>query len=207
MNDGSSALVFWILVPLFLAVGLYLIWYSRRRKKMLEAFASMHQFPIRSSHKDKLQKTLDTNFSLEDRGLVRRFGQLSSVVDGGQIYLFRAVELLDLNPHAKSYTTHFSRIVALFDISTDHNEFFILDRSMQTHQRLPESKIPNHNVIEISKRIAKSCNARHALSITLTRGHGLIYFEPLVTGGETIDDINSLHCIAENMCEKLSGNV
>lgn len=204
MNEGSGALVFWILVPFFLLVGLYLIWYSRRRKKMLEAFASMHQFRIRSDNKEKLQKTLDSFFLLENQGLVRSFDQLSSIVDAGQICLFRAVELLDLNPHAQSQSTHFSRIVALFDIAASHDEFFILDRSMQPRQRLPGPKSTDPKVTEISKQIAKSCNARHPLSVTLKRGHGLIYFEPLVTGGETIGDLNSLYCIAKEMCEKLS---
>ena len=207
MNEGSGSLVFWILVPLFMAVGLYLIWYSRRRKKMLEAFAKAHQLCIRPEHEKELQKTLDSCFSLNDKGLVRSFGQLSSLVGGESIWLFRAVELLDLNPHAQSDSTHFSRIAALFDISTDHDEFFVLDKSMQASKRLPRSKSPNPNVIEISKRIAKSCKARHLLSMTLARGHGLIYFEPLVTGGEKISDVNSLYCIAKNMSEKLSGNV
>jgi hypothetical protein len=203
MNEGSGALVVWILVPLFVAVGLYLIWYSRRRKKMLEAFAKAHQFRIRPDRQGQLQKTLDSCFSLTGKGLVRSFGQLSSLVEAGPIWLFRAVELLDLNPHARSYSTHFARIVALFDVSTRHDEFFVLDKSMRVSQRLPGSKSPDSNVVGISKEIAKSCKARHLLSVTLARGHGVIYFEPLVTGGETIADVHSLYCIAKNMSERL----
>jgi hypothetical protein len=207
MSEGSGSLVFLILILLFMAVGLYLIWYSRRRKKMLDAFAKTHQLRIRPEHEKELQKTLDSCFLLKDKGLVRSFGQLSSLVDGESNWLFRAVELLDLNPHAQSYSTHFSRIVALFDILTDHDEFFVLNKSMQASQKLPRSKSPNPMIIEITKRIAKSCKARHTLSVTLTCGHGLIYFEPLTTGGETISDVSSLYCIAKNMSEKLSGNV
>jgi len=207
MNEGSGAVVFWILVPLFAAVGFYLFWYSRRRKKMVEMFAKNHQLRIRPDYEKELQKTLDTFFSLKDDGLVRSFGQLSSLVEGESIWLFRAVELLDLNPHAQSYSTHFPRIVALFGNSTEHEEFFVLDKSMQTRQRLPGSKSPNIKVSEIAKQTAVSCKARHPLSVTVTRGHGLIYFEPLVTGGETISDVNSLYCIAKNMCERLSGDV
>lgn len=121
---------FWILVPLFVAVGLYLIWYSRRRKKMLEAFAKNHQLRIRPEYTKELQKRLDSCFPLEDRGVVRSFGQLSSPVGGEPVWLFRAVELLDLNPHAQSYSTHHPRIVAVFDIPADLGEFFVLDNSM-----------------------------------------------------------------------------
>jgi hypothetical protein len=207
MNEGSGILTFWILIPIFLFVGLYLIWYSRRRKKILEAFADTHLFRVRSDHKEKLQKTLDSCFTLEAKGLVRSFGQLSSIVEADPTWLFRAVELLDLNPHAQSQSAHFSRIVALFDISVKHNEFFILDRSTQPKQRLPGSTLTDRNITEITKQIAKSCSARHPLSVTLARGHGLIYFEPLMTGGETLSDVNSLYCIAKKMCEKLSGNI
>ena len=205
MNEFSGTLVFWILVPVFAAVGLYLIWYTRRRKKMLENFASTHRLRVVPEHRQKLQATLDRCFLLEEEGLVRSFGQLSSPVDGGQVWLFRAVELLDLNPHAQAYSTHFSRISAMFDVpSTFHYEFFVLDKSMQAHQRLPGAESPNPDAVRISKQIAQSCKARHRLSVTLARGQGLIYFEPLVTGGETVSDIASLHCIAQGMRKQLA---
>jgi len=207
MNVGSGVLVFWILIPLFMAVGLYLFWYTRRRRKMLNDFAGMQQLIIKPEHENEIQNTLDRCFSFKDNALVRSFGQLSSLVDGKSVWLFRAIELLDLNPHAQTYTTHFARIVALFDIDANHDAFFLLHKSMQASQRLPSSKLPDPETIEICKQIAKSCNARHTLSVTLTSGHGLIYFEPLTTGGETINDVNSLYCIAQHMSEKLSGNV
>ena len=82
-----------------------------------------------------------------------------------------------------------------------------MDKSMQPRQRVSGSVLPNPNVAEITKQIIKSCAALHLLSVTLARGHGLIYFEPLVTGGETINDVNSIYCIAKKMCEKVKGNV
>jgi hypothetical protein len=205
LNEGSDALVFWILIPIFAAVGFYLFWYSRRRKKMLEAFAKTHRLHIRPEHKEELQKTLDSRFSLKDENRVRSFGQLSSLIDGGSMWFFRAVELLDLNPHARSYSTHFPRIAALFKVSQDYEEFFVLGRSLQAIQKLPGSSPPNPDVVEITKRIAAECHARHPLSVTLARGHGLIYFEPLVTGGEKMRDLHALYCIAKKMREELIG--
>ncbi len=204
MNEGSGALVFWILVPLFAGVGLYLVWYSRHRKKKLVAFANKHQLHISPELEEDLQKTLDASFSLKTANLVRSFGQLSNLIDGGPILVFQAVELLDLNPHAQSYSTHFPRIVALFDVSTDHNEFFLVDKSGQAIQRPPKSNPPNSEIAGTSKRIAASCNARHPLSVTFAHGHGLIYFEPLLTGGETVDDVSSLYCIAKSMQQELT---
>lgn len=206
MNEGSDALVLWILVPVFAAVGLYLIWYSRRRKKMLAEFAKTHQLCIRPEHGDALQKTLDSCFALENENFVRSFGQLSSLVDGGSIWLFRTVELLDLNPHGQSTATHFSRVAALFGVSTGHDEFFVLDTSMQVRQRIPGANPPKPDAAEVTQRVAASCNARHSLSVTLAQGHGLIYFEPLITGGETLSDVNCLYSVAKNMREELARN-
>jgi hypothetical protein len=169
---------------------------------MLEAFAKAHRFRVRPEYEKEFQKTLDSSFSLNEDGLVRSFGQLSSLVHDGHIWIFRAVELLDLNPHAQSYSTHFSRIVALFDAPPGLDDFFMLNKSMQAIQRLPRSKPPNPEVTDATKRVAVSCKARHPLSVTVTHGQGLIYFEPLVTGGETIDDVDCLYCIAKGMHEK-----
>ena len=63
---------------------------------------------------------------------------------------------------------------------------------------------PASNVTETVKRIAASCHARHALSITLSQGQGVIYFEPLVTGGETMNDLESLYCMAKQLCKELA---
>ena len=71
MAEGPDALVLWILVALFASVGLYLIWYSRRRKKMLEEFAKPHQLLIRPDHANDLQKTLDSCFSLKNENVGR----------------------------------------------------------------------------------------------------------------------------------------
>jgi hypothetical protein len=207
MNEGSGTLVFWILIPLFGAIGLYLILYSRLRKKMVEAFAKSHHFQIKPEYREQVQETLDRCFSLEGKGLLRSFDQLSSLVDGKPIWLFRAVELLDLNPYAQSESTHFARIVALFDIPVVYDEFFVLDKSMQASHRLPTSRSPNPEILEIVKRIVVSCKPRHPLSVTLKGGHGLVYFEPLITGGEKASDIDSLYCIAKKMRENLSDDV
>lgn len=173
---------------------------------MVESFASMHQLRMCPQRKDQIQAELDANFALEDDSLVRSFGQLSSLVDADDVWLFRAVELLDLDPHAQSYTTHFPRIAALFDVSASHGEFFLLDPSGQPHQALPRHGSPDPTVVEIVRRAAQACSVGHTLSVTLSRGHGLIYLEPLVVGGETMTDVNTLYCVAKKIRAELAGN-
>jgi hypothetical protein len=63
----------------------------------------------------------------------------------------------------------------LFDVSTCHDEFFVLDTSMQVRQRIPGANPPKPDAAEVTQRVAASCNARHSLSVTLAQGHGLIY--------------------------------
>ena len=204
MTENSDTLVLWILLPLFAAVGLYLLWYSRRKKKILEAFAGAQQLPFSPELEAELQATLDRCFPLQDSGLIRSFGQLSSIIDAGPVRMFSAVELLDLNPHAQASSTHFSRIAALFKVPADIDEYFLLERTGQVNTVLPTVKTPAANITELTRQAAATCRAEHTLSVTLKNGYGLIYLEPLVTGGETLTDIEALYAIARKMHKTLS---
>ena len=46
MSEASAGSIGWIIGAAFAAVGLYLVWYSQRRKRMLIAFAAEHDFAI-----------------------------------------------------------------------------------------------------------------------------------------------------------------
>lgn len=203
----DTNLVWWILALLFLGVGLHLFLYSRRRKKLLERFANAHQFFIKTDLKEELQQILDDSFSLQQENLLRTFDQLSSIIYDESIWIFRAVELIDLNPHAHSYSTHFSRIIALFKVSQVHKEFFLLDKDMDITQRLPGATDPASNIRELFRECSMQCDTLpHSLSVTFSNGYGLIYYEPLVVGGESLSDINTLYCIAKKIRLQLSND-
>jgi hypothetical protein len=204
MADESNMQVFLILVPLFLAVGIYLLWYSSRRRRMFETFANARGFHVDQGRAPQLVATLNHCFSLNQRGLVREFDQLTSPIAAGAVYLFRAVEILDVNPHGQSQSTHFARIIALFDVAETHEQFFMLDRSGAATARLPGAPTPTARVVEVTRHAVSEQGARHPLSITLARGKGLIYFEPLVTGGENSSDLEVLYNIALSLQDALS---
>lgn len=205
MDSGSQATVFWILIPLFLAVGMYLFWYAKRREKMVDAFAQSRGFTIRAELKPTIEHILDHYFALQDDpGVVRSFGQISPIVDGGTVRLFRTVELLDVSPHSTASSTHFSRFVALFEVSTEFDDFFLLDAALHPTRRWADFPKPDPRAVTLAKKAATAYNPRHTLSITLTHGHGLIYFEPLVTGGESLDDLHCLYEIARQLHQQLS---
>ncbi len=204
MTANSDTLLLWILLPLFAAVGLYLFWYSRQKKKTLEAFAWAQQVPFRPELETELLATLDRCFPLQENGLIRSFEQLSSIIDAGPVRMFSAVELLDLNPHAQASSTHFSRIAALFKAPEEFDEYFLLNRAGQVNTILPAGKSPAAHITELTREAATTSRAEHTLSVTLKNGYGLIYLEPLVTGGETLTDIEALYSIARKMHQTLS---
>lgn len=129
MNEGSATSIGWLLGVAFVAVGLYLVWYSQRRKKMLAAFAVEHGFAIDRSSTAQLQQSLEPCLQFDIAGIVREFGQLSTLVDAGTVLIFRAVELIDLSPNTQPNSTHFSRIAAFFDISNAYDEYFLIRKS------------------------------------------------------------------------------
>ncbi len=194
----------WWLLILLSVVGAYLLWYTKRRHTMLETFVQAHGLTIRPELASSIQQTLDLYFSLEDPGVVRSFCQLAGIVDGDTVRLFRAIELLDLSPHSSASSTHFSRIAALFEVSTEYDDFFLLDASLKPTRRWSGSPKPDPRAVTLAKKAATASSPRHTLSITLTHGHGLIYFEPLITAGETQGDLDCLYEIARQMHYHLS---
>lgn len=207
MDEASNPLVFWIVVPLFAAVGIHLLIYGRQRKRMMEGFARAHGFRVRPELENALEQALDRCVALDAPGLVRTFSRLASIVDAGPIRLFRCIELLDLVPYAQASSTHFPRLAATFDVAGHFAAFFLLDRSGQASPRVPGAPPPEPRLVEAVTRAAASCRARYTLSVTLARGRAVIYFEPSVTGGETRDDLEALYCIARSLRQELANNV
>jgi len=192
MTQGNPELVFAILVPVLLAVGVYLLWYSRRRNELMKAFASSHGLAVHAELAAGLEERLTRLFDFDRTMMVRSFGQLKNIVKDGDILIFNGVELLSLTPLTRSNNTHFSRIAALFPISGKHSGFFDVDKSGAIISRVPGEIRPDENTAQIVKRTVAEAGARHSLSATFKGGYGLIYFEPLVTGGENIADLDCL---------------
>ena len=199
MSEASAGSIGWIIGAAFAAVGLYLVWYSQRRKKMLTTFAAEHGFAIDHNRTAKLEHSLADCLRFGIAGIVREFGQLSTPVDAGTVQIFRAVELIDLSQDTQPDSTHFSRIAAFFDISKNYDEYFLLSSSQGISNLHPIHDSPDTLAVQVATDIVRSCEARHTLSVTLRNGKGLLYFEPTVTGAENKADIEALYCIAKGM--------
>jgi hypothetical protein len=193
----------WILVAAFVAVGIHLLLYARRRKKMLRDFARRHLLTVSEDYREHVQDILDRCFQLEQSGLVRSFSRISEVVQADGVWIFRAIELLRLRPSGNSRRDYSNRLAAVFAVDSSHQEFFLLDRSGQAVSRVPGAQPPDAAVTEVVQEAVRSCDAKHPLSVTLSDGQALIYFRPLIVGGEKPADIDAIYCLAREMGRKL----
>lgn len=185
-----------ILIPLFTAVGTYLLVYGRRRQRMMSEFAQNHGFEIDSTLERDLELLLNDSFQLRERKLARRFGQLASIVDGGDVLMFRSVEALDLSQYGVPMVTHHPRVCASFQVEQNLDEFFLLLPDGQVQSRIAARGPVSSKAVEAVAGVAASCGASHAISVSLAAGQGLIYFEPKVVGGEKLVDVETLYCMA-----------
>ena len=92
-------MVWMILIPIFIAVGVYLIIYSKKRKAMLKGFAQEKGLQYAHDDQGRLETELNQKLAVEETGLVRSFMKIRDIVTDGEISIFRCIELLDLNPH------------------------------------------------------------------------------------------------------------
>ena len=73
-------MVFWILVPAFVAVGVHLIWYSGRVRRMVADFARARGLTYRSRDDNRFETVLGEALKFDEPGLVRSFGQFRDIV-------------------------------------------------------------------------------------------------------------------------------
>ncbi|GGC05821.1 hypothetical protein GCM10011352_35020 [Marinobacterium zhoushanense] len=201
MSDNE--LLLWILLPLFTLVGLYLIWYARRRRRLMARFARERELPIRRDYRKPLQRCLDNAFALPQADATRSFGQLAAIVDAEKAWLFLAVELLDLSRYGQAQSSHSPRLAALFKVRPELDAFFLVDTVGRVEDRLPEIPPAKPGVVTAVHEAMKGSGAGHTLSVTLSKGYGLIYFEPRITGAEDRADLESLYGIAIELHKRL----
>jgi hypothetical protein len=185
--------IVWILVPIFVGVGLYLIWYSRRTRRMILDFARAKNLRYRGGDGGQLAAALDEAMRFERPGLVRSFGQIRDMVYGDDtVVLFRTVELLDLSFYGPSQNTHQGRVAATFEVSDRHDLFVLVHPDLRCQSRLGSESAVAEGDIAIIRGVLEERRPRCPLSVTLKRGRGLVYLEPRVTGSVKSEDFDYL---------------
>jgi hypothetical protein len=185
--------VFWILLPLFAALGVYLVWYSSRARRLVEAFARARGLRYERRDDGQLAAALDSALGFEEEGLVRAFDRVQDIVhQGDSVALFRAVELLDLSPYGTAQSTHFSRVGVTFEVSGEHDVFVLVSPNLMIQSRLGSERAGPEKTVELIRSLFSERPPRCPLSITLKRGRGLVYLEPYVTGSVKAEDLDYL---------------
>lgn len=189
---NGDLLVFVVLGVAFAAVGLHLFFYSRRKAAVVRGFAQSRGCALMEKDDGSLEAELGRAFRIDDAGCVREFGQIRDVVSLPTATMFRAVELIDLNPHARAENTHHARAAVLFQGAPKWSGIFHVTPGLVAHQRYPlEARSAAEDVSGLFAESGMPAPP-HALSITFMRGHGLAYLEPLVTGSVTEEDLTYL---------------
>lgn len=200
--EGNPGLVFAILVPLFLAVGVYLIVYNLRRRRLLRSFAGAKSLPYRPADDGTLEHRLNSAFRLEGSGRVRAFSRIRDIVENGPLRLFRVTELLDLNPHGQAPSTHFGRIAVLVTVEAQPPAFATFEPGAEGWRRRPRGEASEEPLKAVEKLLLQ-CPPRHPLTVTFAGASALLYLEPFRVGGESLEDVECLHELGRRLGEAL----
>ena len=137
METEGNPLVFILLGAAFAAVGVHLFFWSRRQSRKFKVFARSRGLTYRPRDDGRLETDLNAALALEEPGLARTFGQVRDVVKLDGSTLFRAAELLDLNPWAEAETSHHARTAVFFDAPDAPSDIFSITPDLDVRQRYP----------------------------------------------------------------------
>lgn len=200
----GNPVVFVLLGVAFAAVGVHLFVYSRRRAAVLRRFAQSRGLPFEERDDGSLERHLDRAFGIEDPGCARAFGQMSDIVSLPQGKLFRAVELIDLNPHASVQSPHQARAAVLFPGAPEWSGIFHVTSDLAVRQRYPRERGPAHVGMPRLFEQAGAAAPPHPLCLTFMRGQGLAYLEPAITGSVTEAHLTYLADLAARFSSHLA---
>jgi hypothetical protein len=188
----------WILGVLVLAVGVHLYFYNRRRRALIRDFAKRRGLDHHPEGDPALEESLENAFDFGEVGLTRTLGRIRDIVRGEKgLVIFRATELLDLNPHGATEFAHHGRIAVSFPTVSEGELFVVVSPQLHYDNRHPTRTDYNGDpTFRVLKRVLERKPPPHTLSVTVTRGRVLLYLEPLVTGSEKPEDLKYLFRLA-----------
>ncbi|MGH2779880.1 MAG: hypothetical protein ACRDLA_00390 [Thermoleophilaceae bacterium] len=184
--------VFWILGAVFLAVGVHLYLHGRRRSRLLRRFAIRNGLSYEARRSDSLEEELTETFRLSGDRRVRAFSRVRDVVSDGRVRLFKCVELLDLSPWGESQNLHFPRIAVLFPVDPRCAHWALYHSGGSRPKSAAPGSFAYPPVSREMEAVLAAHPPGHPLSVTLARGQGLAYLEPLRVGSEQEEELRYL---------------
>jgi len=194
MIMNSDQTVFYILIPIFVAVGIYLIIYNKKKSALFKNFSSARGLQYQKKDDGQIERALTEKVKIEESNYVRAISGVKDIVRYGEILIFRCTELLDLDKYGKPQTTHFPRVVLSLNAPQDASVFFIFfPKTGQYKSCYPTDKnLDEDRHFQNIKSLLRELPPPHPVTITLSRGTAFIYLQPLVVGGEKDRELDYL---------------
>jgi hypothetical protein len=207
METQGDPKIFLLLLAIFLVVGIYLFFYSKKKNAMISNFSRRRGLSYKESDKGNIERELNDKFQflIREKGLVRSFSKVRNIATDGEVTLFSCIELLDLNPYRRRQLSHNYRNVVIFNIPD--SDYFIYTVSPQGSYkvRYPRDKnIEEEECFKIIQPLVESKKPRYPLTISFNKGGALIYLEPFVVGGEKEEDLEYIFDLGIKIREKLN---
>jgi hypothetical protein len=203
MNNDPR--VFFILIPIFAAVGVYLVVYNRKKSALFKDFSSSRGLQYQKRDDGQIENALTEKLKIEEPNYVRAISGVKDIIRYGEILIFRCTELLDLYKYGNPQTTHFPRVALSFNAPQGASLFFIFyPKTGQYKSRYPTDKNLNEDkYFQNIKSVLQDFPPPHPVTITLSLSTAFIYLEPLVIGGEKEGDLDYLLSFGKKLKEVL----
>jgi hypothetical protein len=205
MSASNDPKVFFILIPIFAVLGIYLIIYNKKKSALFKNFSSARGLQYQKKDNGQLERDLSEKLKIEEPGYVRAISGVKDIIRYGEIIIFRCTELLDLYKYGNPQNTHFPRVALSFDAPQDASLFFIFyPKTGEYKSCYPSDKNLNKDkYFQNIKSLLQNFLPPHPVSITLSRGTAFVYLEPLVVGGEKEGDLDYLLNLGKKLKEVL----
>lgn len=201
MGLEGNAFVFVLLTVSFVAVGVWMYFWSRNQSRIIRRFAESKGLAYHEADLDGLEARVNECVALDDPDLTRVFSRLGDIVSLGRGTLFRAVELLDLNRYGRAEYVNRARVAVWFRCPAGLEGMFMLSPDMVVHQRYPEEPLRVEGVrslFESARLAAPPC----LLSLTLKHDRCVAYLEPALTGAVSHQHLEYLTGLANSLAAR-----
>jgi hypothetical protein len=205
MSASNDPRVFFILIPIFVVLGIYLIIYNSKKSALFKSFSSARSLQYQKKDDGQIEIALSEKLKIEEPNYVRSISGVKDIIQYDEILIFRCTELLDLYKYGNPQTTHFPRVALSIDAPQDASLFFIFyPKTAEYKSCYPSDKNLNEDkYFQKVKSLLRDFPPAHPVSITLSRGTVFIYIEPLVVGGEKETDLDYLLNLGKKLKEIL----
>lgn len=201
MSASGDPKVFLILIPVFLAAGIYLIIYNKKKSALFKNFSIKEGLSYQKKDDGEIENYLSEKIKIDEPGYVRTISGVKDIIRYGDMIIFRCTELLDLYKYGSPGNTHFPRVVLSFDAEPGASLFFWFDpkRGAYKSKYPPDKDLENDKYFQAIKTQIKNFPPPHPLTVTLSGGTTFIYMEPLMVGCEKEPDLDYLFDLGKKL--------